>query len=213
MKKIFAITLFFGGVTLFAQDAPFAPSANVNVQSATVSTVAATNFTIDVHANLTGVNGVCNGNSVPAVLGGYTIPINFNQAQVQFVSAAACNSPQFNAAPTATAPATANANGQVSITASQVNQAAPTGDVCVATLTFTSVNGSGATFTPQNTTVLSSAFQNCAGQGTGGPASIPYTTTPITIPPSTGIPTLSQLALAALAIALAGGALFTRSLR
>jgi hypothetical protein len=187
------------GAPLAAQSAPFAGGpAEVRV-IVPGSASPGTQLTVDVNVDLTGMTGVCGANSaVPAVLGGYVIPIAFSSADLAFVSASACTSPQFSTPPAATDPITANAAGEVTIAASQTSQTAPTGNVCVARLTFLVQPNASASFITPAAPDLSSAFQNCAGGGTGGPAPIPA----IGVPTSAGvqpIPALSGGALALLA--------------
>lgn len=207
MKKLVALIITVVPAALFAQGAPIAGTANVRLSTTAPAAIVGSQVVIDVNANLTGVTGSCAG-SVPAVLGGYTLPVSFNNTQLQFVSAAACTSPQYAGAPTTTAPATANASGQVTVTASQINQSAPTGDVCVARLTFQVIGGNGTTLTPSTSGSLSSAVQTCSGSPTG-PASIPFTVTGVTLAPGTAVPALSPLTIAALAMTLGAVALFS----
>lgn len=207
MKKSFlTVILTLAAASAFGQGAPITGTGRVSLFVAPALPPPGSSFTVDVNVDLTGVTGVCN-TPVPAVLGGYSLPISFTPAQTQFVSAAACTSPQFSAAPSATAAATANATGQVTVASSQLNQTAPTGNVCVARLTFQAITS--GPITPLTTGSLSSAFQNCTGGGTSGPVAIPYTVSAAGFGLSNPVPTLSPLMMAFLAIALAIVAMLT----
>jgi hypothetical protein len=211
-KTFFALLMLSAAPVLFAQGVPFTGTGTVSLTANTPANVGGQSFTVDVNVNLTGVSGTC-GVSTAGVLGGYEIPISFDPAQVQFVSAAACTSPQFAAAPTATAAGTANSSGVVTVAASQTNQTAPTGQICVARLTFQSVGSDPTTLTPSGDATLSSAFQNCAGEGTAGPAAIPFTTTALNLLAATAVPLFSTTGMALLAGALAIVALFSKAIR
>ncbi|HVT03016.1 MAG TPA: hypothetical protein VHL58_06520 [Thermoanaerobaculia bacterium] len=199
-KSCLFVILTLAAAAAFGQGAPITGTAPVSLVIGT--SIPGMPFTVDVHVDLTNVTGVCN-TTVPAVLGGYSLPIAFTPAQATFVSAAACTDPQFSAAPTFTAPATANASGQVTIASSQVNPNAPVGNVCVARLTFQSI--SSGSLTVLGTGSLSSALQPCVG---GGPVLIPYSGSAAAFGVGQ-IPTLSPLMLMLLALALAGVATLT----
>lgn len=214
LRGLLLAAILFAPQFVSAQGSPFTGTpADVTLAPSAASVPSGSPFTVNVNVNLTGVGGTCGASTPPAVLGGYVVPIDFDKTRLQYVSAAACNSPQFSAAPVSTAPATANANGQVSIAASQANGAAPTGMVCVATLTFLAAGPPGlTTLTPDPSLSLSSAFQNCAGGGTAGPAAIAGLGSPagVTLTPGliAPIPVLRPPALVLLAAALAGLASF-----
>ena len=201
---------------LFAQGTPISGSAQVSLAGPTVLPSAGATVTFDVNVNLSGMTGTCNG-SVPLVLAQYTIPVGFSPSVLQFASSSACTSAEFGA-PLATTPAaTANANGFVVINDSQAASGAPTGSVCVARLTFNVVGTSQTTLTPNPGGAapaldLTSAFQSCAGGGTGGPATIPATSSPITLLGAIqAVPAAGRLALSLLGLAvLASGWLLLR---
>lgn len=163
------------GPAMLGQAAPFSSLAEVTLRGPVGGVQAGQTFTVEVNVDLSGITGGCSGTQVPAVLGGYAIPVNFNRTQVQFVSSSACSSPQFAGAPTTTDVTSANLAGRVSISASQTNQTAPAGNVCVARLTFAALDSPGEVIiTTESSPSLSSSFQTCAA-GSGGPASIPAT--------------------------------------
>ncbi len=169
------MTMLFATSSLLGQAAPFSSLAQVTISGAVGGVQAGQTFTVDVDVDLAGVTGGCGGTQVPAVLGGYAIPVSFDRTRVQFVSSAACDSAQFSGAPTTTDITGANAAGKVSISASQTNQLAPTGNVCVARLTFRALDVPGQVIiSTEPSPSLSSSFQTCAA-GNGGPSSIPAT--------------------------------------
>ena len=170
-----AIAFMLGVPSIFAQSAPFSSLAEVTISGPVGGVQAGETFTVDVEVDLTGITGGCGSAQVPAVLGGYAIPVSFNRTQVLFVSSAACDSPQFAAAPTTTDVTSANAVGRVSIASSQSAQLAPVGNVCVARLTFQALGQPGQTvIITEPAPSISSSFQTCSA-GSGGPASIPAT--------------------------------------
>ncbi len=170
-----AVMSLLSASVLFGQATPFSSLAEVSLSGPLAGVQAGQTFTVEVNVDLTGVTGGCGGTQVPAVLGGYAIPVNFNRTQVQFVSASGCDSPQFAGAPTTTDVAAANSAGRVSISASQPSQIAPTGNVCVARLTFQALDVPGQMIiATEPSPSLSSSFQTCAA-GSGGPSSIPAT--------------------------------------
>lgn len=196
------------------QGAPFAGTpAPLTLVPSAANVASGATFTVDIHVDLTGVSGSCGASSPPAVLGGYVVPVDFDRTRLQYVSAAACNSPQFSTLPAATAPSTANATGQVSVAASQVSMNAPTGNVCVATLTFQTLPSLGATaLTPDPSSSLSSAFQSCAGGGSAGPAAIAAAGSPATVtvtvnPLAPSVPALNPAGLLLLALGLVAAAM------
>jgi hypothetical protein len=158
-----------------AQSAPFSSPAPVSLTPSATSVPAGANITVDVNVDLTGITGRCNLSPVPAVLGGYAIPVNFDKSRLRFVSSSACTTPEFNVAPITTTVPQANAMGQVAIAASHSSQRTPTGRVCVARLTFQAfVPGTASLLPDIGGTSLSSSFQTC-GVTSGGPAAIPAT--------------------------------------
>ncbi len=212
MKKTLLVafaTLLVSGMAL-GQGAPVTGTAAVTLTGpATVQ--AGIPFTVNVNVNLTGVTGTC-GASVPAVLGGYVVPVGFPVGRTTFSSSAGCTSAEFGAPLDTTPAATANASGVVAITDSHANSTAPTGSVCVAQLTFTATVPGLLALTPNPAGAvqplqLSSAFQ--AGCPTTSPTTIPFTVTPFSVNVTEGnIPTLGFGSLLALTTALAAAGLW-----
>jgi hypothetical protein len=194
--------------TALGQGAPITGTAAVSLAGPS-SIAAGQSFTVDVNVNLTGVTGTCPG-TVPAVLGGYVIPVGFPTNRATFLSSSACTSAEFGAPLDTTPPATANASGIVAITDSHAGSASPTGLVCVARLTFQALApgtldptlNPGAASQPLQ---LSSAFQ--AGCPSTSPTEIPFSVSTFSLSVLAGnIPTLGLVSLAGftLALALAG---------
>lgn len=207
-----AALLLFPAASLLGQGTPITGTAGVSLSGPATLPAPGGTVTYDVNVNLTGMTGTCNG-TVPLVLAQYTIPVGFTPAVLQFASSAACTSAEFGA-PLATTPAaTANANGFVVINDAQANSGAPAGNVCVARLTFNVVGVQQTLLTPNPGGLapgldLTSAFQNCAGGGTGGPATIPATSAPFTIAGGETVqtvPAADSVALSLLGLALAAG--------
>lgn len=214
MKKttiaLVAALVLFPATLLFGQGTPISGTAQVSLSGPAILPPPGVSVTYDVNVNLSGMTGTCNG-SVPLVLAQYTIPVGFSPAILQFTGSSACTSAEFGA-PLATTPsATANANGFVVINDSQASSSAPAGNVCVARLTFNVAGTSQTALTPNPGGAapaldLTSAFQNCAGGGTGGPVTIPATTTPFNVLSSSQlVPTAGTLALSLLGLAVAAG--------
>lgn len=76
-------------------------------------------------------------NERPAVLGAYVVRVNFDPKQVTYKGVSGGLDPYFANDPFATAPAKANAEGVLKISAVQTNVVLPTGMINVARLRFT----------------------------------------------------------------------------
>ena len=169
------VVLLRGAGPAFAQGTPLTPGSVPIILSAPLRAVPGQTFEVRVRIDLRGRSGTCGGTSVPLVLGAYAIPVSFQPADVEFLSASGGSTGPFTGAPTYTNPATANANGVVAVAASQSDPAQPTGLVDSAVLTFRALASSGpAVIEPQpGPAALSSAFQGCATGGFAGPVPIP----------------------------------------
>ena len=154
---------------------------------------------VAVIADLTQVQATGCQAPVPVVLGGYDIPLQFSPTAVQFVSAASCSVGNvFPTAPVTTAAATANANGVVSVVGAQPSLSSPTGEICLAELTFQQVAPVPSTITVAQGFSLASSGQSCAGGGTVDPVQITATGGSAAIA-ATAVPVASEYALALLA--------------
>ncbi|MEO8216428.1 MAG: hypothetical protein ABI718_05035 [Acidobacteriota bacterium] len=162
---------------VFAQAAPFSGAAPVTLTPSSSQIAGGANVIVDVNVDLTGITGTCGGTRPAAVLGGFAIPVAFDNKRLEFMSSDGCSSPEFTSSPTTTNRSLANSSGTVSVANSQTGQYAPTGKVCVARLTFRGVGDGTAAMIPDLSGVsLSSSFQYCnGGFGSAGPASIPAT--------------------------------------
>ena len=205
IRKYLALIIMLTGGVMFGQGLPFNQSGSVTLVPEGGSAGSAT-VTIDVMANLAGVTGTC-VTPVPVVLAGFNVPVHFDPGKAQLASAASCD-PAFNSSFTSTTPALANGSGVVTVNAAQANPAAPTGNICLARLTFNMTSAqSQTTFSLDPALSLASALQNC-GQGTAGPAAIPVTLgANLVLPTGFSVPAAGTAALAALLILLAAMAI------
>lgn len=165
-----AIVACLATTPLLGQGSPFTGSATVRLAAGSAQVVSGEPITLELEVDLTGMTGQGPSGSTPVVLGGYQIEVAFDAALVQFITASGGSAAGFGQEPTFTAPAQANAQGSVTLVASQTSSTAPTGNASVAVLTFVSVQPGAATFSAAPLS-LSSAFQ----LPTFGPESIPGT--------------------------------------
>ncbi len=130
--------LLFPSRFLLAQGAPISGTASVTLSTNPSSLAVGGVVQATLRVDLSGVTGVSpSGSSTAAVLGGYQVSVTFDKARLRLDSAAGGSSTGYTAAPTYTSPGVANANGSVTLVASQTSTTAPTGNVTVAVLTFT----------------------------------------------------------------------------
>ncbi len=156
---------------LLGQGAPISGSASLSVSPSPAAVNVGGTVQVTLRVNLSGVTGEApSGSSTPAVLGGYQIAVAFDKTRLRFDSGSGGTSAGYTGAPTYTSPATANANGSVTVVASQTDSSAPTGNVTVATLSFTAI-GSGTASVSATPLSMVSAFQ--PGPPAVGPTSIP----------------------------------------
>jgi len=198
--------------TVFAQGAPFAGTpAPVTLTPSPASPVLGQDFTVDVNVNLSGVTGTCNAGSTPAVLGAYVLPIDFDNTRVAFVSSASCGNAQFGAPLSTTAASTANLNGTVVISDAQVaSSVAPTGNVCVARLTFTPLVTGSVEMLADETDgdfSLGSAIQACS-ESTPAAIAGEGVLASFTVTEPSAVPALSVTGLALLGLLIAASGLF-----
>lgn len=154
---------------LSGQGAPITGTAHLGASAPATGAVGG-NVDIRISVNLSDVRGTTGSGTVPAVLGAYQIAVTFDTTRLRYVSASGGTSSGFTGAPTATNPSTANGSGKVTITAAQTSSTAPTGNVSVATLTFTALAPGSAAISASGVS-LSSAFV----PPSYGPSSIPST--------------------------------------
>ncbi|HUO84344.1 MAG TPA: hypothetical protein VM534_04440 [Thermoanaerobaculia bacterium] len=187
---------------LLAQGPPITGTADVVLSTGSTEIRPGEQFAVNVNVDLTGVTGTCDTATVDAVLNSYVIPIEFDSTRVQFLSAVSCGDPFFSADPSATNAATANANEEVIISSTISDPNNPTGDICVATLTFAALTTGETDLTVDlvNGFSLSSAFQDCAE---ADPTAIAATSSPLTLNITNPVPLLPLPSLALLAALLA----------
>jgi hypothetical protein len=189
---------------LLAQGPPISGTAHVilNADKTTIASAAQVTFSLSV--DLSAVHGQGSSGSTSAVLGGYQIAVTFDKTLLHFTGATGGTSSGFTATPTFTNPTTANANGSVTLVASQSDSSSPTGLVSVATLVFNSINA-GSASTSAAATSLSTAFQPPSFGPTSIPSSGSNAVVTIVAPPAqpssptpanqaTGVQTITTLA-------------------
>jgi hypothetical protein len=178
---------FAGSRPALAQGAPVTGSAQVTASPNPSSTTVGTSVEVTLRVGLAGVAGMSSGGtSTPAVLGGYQITVAFDRTRIRFDSATGGTSPGFTATPVFSSPVTANANGQVTLVASQATPTAPTGEVTVAVLSFTTLAAGSASLAPGALSLVS-ALQ--PGPPAVGPTSVPGGGAATTVTISSGTPT------------------------
>lgn len=136
MKRVFGAVGVLGllfTACLLAQSGPFTPSAAVTLQINPASPSMGQDITVDVYVNLT---GVANGGGASAALGGFVVPIAFDNKRMTLKTVVKGSSSAFTGDLTYTTLSRANARGFVSVVNAQTGSGTPTGNVHVATLTF-----------------------------------------------------------------------------
>jgi hypothetical protein len=169
-----------------AQGAPVSGAALVTASpNPSVTTVGST-VVVTLRVGLAGVIGrSASGATMPAVLGGYQVSVVFDKTRLRFESAAGGSSAGYTSGPVFSAPATANANGNVMLVGSQTAPTSPMGEVTVALLTFTTLASGSASLSAAPVSLVS-ALQ--PGPPAVGPASISYNGAATTVSISAGPP-------------------------
>jgi hypothetical protein len=144
MALILPWILLLFGMTGGSQSGPFSPRAAVTLDIQPSNPSAGSDFAVGIHVNLL---GVANTSGAPASLGSFVIPVAFDNTRVTLKSAAKGSAPGFTSDLTYTDVARANARGCLTVVNSQTGTAVPTGDIHVATLTFTAEQGGRVQFT------------------------------------------------------------------
>ncbi len=174
-----------------AQGAPVTGSALVTASPNPSSATVGTSVLVTLRVGLAGVSGKSSsGTNTPAVLGGYQIRVSFDKTRLRFDSAAGGTSPGFTSTPVFSSPATANANGMVTLVASHTTPTAPTGEVTVAVLSFTTLAAGSASLASVALSLVS-ALQ--PGPPAVGPTSVPGAGAATTVAISSGTPTPTPL--------------------
>lgn len=168
------------GIGLRAQSGPFAPNATIALEVQPASPVAGSDFTVRVYVNLL---GVANSSAIPAALGGFVIPIGFDNTRVTLKAVSEGTASAFGSSLRHTEISQANARGCVTVVNAQTGAGTPTGSRHVATLTFTADQGGSVQFTVNSARAshegsLASTYDPANG---GGPALISYADAPATV--------------------------------
>lgn len=157
--------------SLFAQGAPISGTAKLALNASDTTPTVGTTVDLTLIVDLTGVTGKnSSGSTVPVVLGGYQINVTFDASKLRLDTVSGGTSSGYTSAPTFTDPSSANAQGKVTLAASQTSSSSPTGSVNVAKLRFTTLTVSTVTATATATSIAS-AYQ----PPSAGPASVPST--------------------------------------
>jgi len=177
MKNVFVLLaiLVLPRITALPQSGPFSSAASLSLDIEPAVPAAGADFTVAVHVNLQGVK---NGASFAAALGGFVIPVAFDNTRVTLKSVAGGTAAGFRSDLAAsTDVARANARGFVTVVNSHAGEGMPTGDLHVATLTFRAEQGGRVQFNVNSARAghegsLASTFAPLRG---GGPDLIAYT--------------------------------------
>jgi len=202
---IVVLGVWLAPVAMLGQDAPFDGGPAEVRLGGPAQVQGGGTMSLDVIVDLTGMTGTCGQDITTAVLNGYTIPVGFDSNTVTYLGADACNDPYFSSAPTATDAITANALGEVTITSTQTDATAPTGEICVARLRFDVGTTTGMfEIEPDQPLALASALQNCPSGGTGGPGLIPATGSAFTFAITNPVPMMDEWGLVVFVLLIAG---------
>jgi len=167
-------TLVICGIPALAQSGPFTPSAAVTLDVQPSFPTAGGDFTVAIHVDL---EGVTNRSSALAALGGFVIPVAFDNTRVTLKSVARGSASGFTSELTYTDISKANARGCVTVVNAQTGTGAPTGNIHIATLTFTANQGGKVQFNVNSARAryegsIASTYDPARREG---PASIAYT--------------------------------------
>ena len=133
---VVAVTGLFAS-TASGQGTPFGGTMTITLVPSTLAPPVGTNFTMDLSIDATLSTATCSG-IVPFVVGGYTIEMDYDKTKVQFISRAACPTAptEYLAAPTCASDISGNPGKLTCSSDNGASETAPTGNVCVARLTF-----------------------------------------------------------------------------
>jgi hypothetical protein len=139
----FFVALAVWSVITPGQSGPFSPAAAVTIDVQPAIPVVGSDFTVSVRVNLEGVTG---HSSDPAALGGFVIPVAFDNSRVTLKAVAGGSASNFASGLTYTDIQKANARGYVTIVNAHTGAGTPTGRVHIATLTFAADQGGTVQF-------------------------------------------------------------------
>ncbi|NLI47338.1 MAG: hypothetical protein GX414_09545 [Acidobacteria bacterium] len=162
------------GAAVAAQGGPFSGNAEVYLQLTPATPAINSTFEVDLYVDLTGITG---SGSTPAALGGFAIPVAFDNSRLTLISVEAGTSGAFTAGDLVfTDLPRANARGFVTVVNTQTASGTPTGIVHVATLTFqTGPQGGRVHFNVNSArTIHEGSLASTYTAANGGPDEIPY---------------------------------------
>jgi hypothetical protein len=156
---------------LWSQAGPFSGNADVTLQFSTNPTLGGS-LTVDVYVNLTGITG---SGGVSAALGGFAIPVAFDNTRLLLTSVSAPSGAFSPSDLVYTSLDRANARGFVTVINTQTASGTPTGQVHVATLTFTATEAGKVLFDVNSArTIHEGSLSSTYTTTQGGPDEIPY---------------------------------------
>ena len=156
------------------QTGPFSTTAAVTIEVQPAVPTVGNDFTVAIHVDLEGVTGSV---SDPAALGGFVIPVAFDNSRVTLKAVAEGSASNFASGLTYTDIQKANSRGYVTIVNAQTGTGAPTGKVHIATLTFAANQGGTVQFNTNSARAYweGSLASTCDPGRIEGPALIAYT--------------------------------------
>ena len=156
-----------------AQAGPFSGPGKVNLVFNSASpTLDGGNFTVQIWVDLTGITGNA---SVTASLGGFQVPIGFDNTRVKLATVPP--GPALNSGLVYTTIERANARGFVTVVNTQLaTNGTPTGNIHAATLTFQPLAAGEILFSMNSSrTIREGMLSSTYNNPNGGPEGISYT--------------------------------------
>ncbi len=172
MKKIISTLLVCFALSCFAaaQAGPFTPNAAVNLNITPSSPVVGADITVQVYVNLT---GVANGSSTAAALGGFCVPIAFDNSRMTLKTVVKGGATEFGDLTYTDLPR-ANARGFVTLVNANTSSGVPVGNIHIATLTFTLTEAGRSAFNVNSARTEHEGSLASTYTTGGGPALIAY---------------------------------------
>jgi hypothetical protein len=176
MKKMLLVLTFLTTLAAlgWAQGGPFSGDAEVYIQLTPATPAINGTFEVDIFVNLTGITGA---GSTAAALGGFAIPVAFDNTRLTLTAVEAGTSGAFAPGDLVyTDIPRANARGFVTVVNTQTGSGTPTGIVHVATLTFQTDAAGGRVLFNVNSarTLHEGSLASTYTAANGGPDEIPY---------------------------------------
>lgn len=174
MRKItfFMLGIVFLGIVC-GQAGPFSKDTVVTLEFTPAQPVLGSNFTVKIFVDLTGITGA---NAITASLGGFAIPVGFDNTRLKLTAVAPGPAP-FSTDLVFTDPARANARGFVTVVNTQLaTNGTPAGKVHAATLTFEPLAAGRVIFSYNSArTIREGSLASTYNPPNGGPDSMNYT--------------------------------------